>query len=489
MKNQSLLFLMMCMFVWGACNSFLEEPEPAQSLPSATAFTNAKDIETCLIGAYSSIQLAGFMGCNVILCSDILADNGVWKGSFPDFNQMFMHQMTAENMESGFMWRDAYRTINQANQVLQAIPKIIDPSLTKELADQYRGEALFLRAVAHFELVRYFAKPYDPDTDDSLGIPIITKATTFPEEVTYPPRNTVHEVYEMVLEDLDSALVLPQSTGDGRANYYTTIAYLAEVNFQMGHYMLAKEFAEQVLNGPYSLTPDPEEFFEDEGSEEEIWVIKHTDQDNPGRNASLPGYHHFNTGGIISVSEDLKANGFDKIITSSQAALMAQDSLIPIDLRLTKLMSNPIPAPINVNKYEDYVTNADDVPAQRLAEFVLMRAESLARLDSLDPVSIDLLNQIRIRSIRVLDTDSIPIKDYEDYIKYNTSDFKTGAELIEAIILERRVELCFEGNRFHDLCRLQRDVRDKSYTAEELRFPIPQREMDVNPNLKQNPGY
>ncbi len=77
----------------------------------------------------------------------------------------------------------------------------------------------------------------------------------------------------------------------------------------------------------------------------------------------------------------------------------------------------------------------------------------------------------------------------------------TGAQLFEDIITERRKELAFEGDRFHDLQRLKRTInrstnypassRTIAYTVFRRLFPIPQGEVDANPNIKpqQNPGY
>jgi hypothetical protein len=124
----------------------------------------------------------------------------------------------------------------------------------------------------------------------------------------------------------------------------------------------------------------------------------------------------------------------------------------------------------------------------RLATFYLMRAEALARTEGINQESLDLLNAIRTRAIRRVDSEGVQ-SDASDVISYEAADFADADELIEAIILERRVELAFEGNRIHDLRRLQRDVRGVAWDADVLVFPIPQREIDANDQLVQNPGY
>ncbi len=75
-----------------------------------------------------------------------------------------------------------------------------------------------------------------------------------------------------------------------------------------------------------------------------------------------------------------------------------------------------------------------------------------------------------------------------ELFEYRADDFPDAAALIDAIAKERRVELAFEGNYFHDLIRLRRPVQGIPWDDDRLRLPIPQRELDVNPNLVQNPG-
>ncbi|MEM9933924.1 MAG: RagB/SusD family nutrient uptake outer membrane protein, partial [Bacteroidota bacterium] len=106
--------------------------------------------------------------------------------------------------------------------------------------------------------------------------------------------------------------------------------------------------------------------------------------------------------------------------------------------------------------------------------------------------SVDLLNEIRNRAIRTIDAGGAE-GDASAYVSYVVGDFASADELIEAIILERQVELAWEGNRFHDLNRLGRPmVNDRASSpsgADNLVWPVPQRDIDANSNLVQNPGY
>ena len=201
------------------------------------------------------------------------------------------------------------------------------------------------------------------------------------------------------------------------------------------------------------------------------------------------------------ISGDLKRRGFEAIVPAPQLAAIESAGLRAVDLRADPgiLASDPLISADTAytNKYEDYGNRADDAPMARAAEFYLLRAEALARTEGINGESIQLLNQIRRRSLRVVDANGQVVPGSDAFIEFKAADFQNAGELIAAIILERRVELCFEGNYFHDLMRTKGDVYFHfsgvltviPWNADRLRLPVPQREMDANPSLVQNPGY
>jgi len=131
------------------------------------------------------------------------------------------------------------------------------------------------------------------------------------------------------------------------------------------------------------------------------------------------------------------------IYLSADPGLLSTDLLISSDTVLT-------------NKYENsWLENKDDTPVARLAEFLLMRAEALVRIEGVNQESLDLLNQVRKRSIRIIDGNLEEIPFGSNLISFGLADFIASEDFIEAVILEEQVELAFEGNRFHDLMRLK----------------------------------
>lgn len=132
-------------------------------------------------------------------------------------------------------------------------------------------------------------------------------------------------------------------------------------------------------------------------------------------------------------------------------------------------------------------SGANYVPILRMSEMMLTRAEALAELNGVNEESLNLLNEIRPRAITVTDDNGAP--GDQSLIEYGEGDFANAEELIDAILLERRVELSYEGHRMTDLQRRQMDVAGTAWEAPELVFPIPQSQMDANDDLTQNPGY
>lgn len=111
----------------------------------------------------------------------------------------------------------------------------------------------------------------------------------------------------------------------------------------------------------------------------------------------------------------------------------------------------------------------------------LNRAEALAEKDGINQPTIDLMNKLRTRA-------GLPT--------WTIASFASKQALVDAILNERRKELCFEGHRRMDLLRKGLPLRSSGPTAgiskpgdDKVVLPIPQRELDINPSLVKNPGY
>ncbi|MEO1517369.1 MAG: RagB/SusD family nutrient uptake outer membrane protein [Bacteroidota bacterium] len=491
MNKIKMLTAVLAITMMFSCESFLEDPQPSQSLPSSTAFTKGSDVLTGLIGAYNYLQDSDVGGTNFTMIPDIMTENGDWRGSFTSYQDISQFKMTADNGEIENMWRDGYRSINAANLVIEASQSVEDAGFTVAQRNQYRGEGLFIRAAIHFEMVRFYGKPYGSTSSSDPGISLMVAAVEDVTDITFPERSSVEAVYSQCEIDLQEAVTLLEGFSErGRASSNAAKCYLAEIAFMKRDYPTAATLASEVIgSGDYELTAEPADFFVNEGSSEEIFTVVHTTQDNPGVNGSLPTFHNEDgRGGDVVYSQDLLENGFGKVITADQQTAIDGAGGTVRDMRLVQL-SDTTAGITFIEKYEDPVTNADDAPIWRLAELMLMRAEARARTEGINMGSVNLLNRVRTRSLRVVDGDGNLLANSDELVSFQESDFADANELIEAIILERRVELCFEGNHFHDLMRLGRSAKGLAPDADKLRFPIPQTALDANSGLMQNPGY
>ncbi len=500
MRKKTYIVLSIGLLLFTGCKDFLTDVQPSDQLPIEAVFNTATDLDAAMIGAYDAIQHGDALGRNIPSLADLMAYNAA--GYFEEVSTL---QMEPDHWITERLWSQSYKAINQVNAILEALPVVAakDATLTEAQAARLEGEALFIRAVLHFELVRLYALPY-PDFPDEKGVPLMLNAVLKKENLQFPARASVKEVYAQVEADLEKAVsLLPESSAPWKINHYTAMAYLARVAFQKRDYATAALRAGEIVNsGRYVLAETPEVFYTEEGTSEEIWTIPSSPDDGI-EDFGLASVYNDDAPTTATISPDLRENGYARIVPAFQLANLqaAYPSAQVIDLRCDPdsiLSTHPIVLndmtgdTTRCNKYENsWLAEEDDTPNARLAEFILMYAEALVRTQGLNIESIELLNQIRRRSLRVVDGSGQVVSAAASFLEFELSDFQNQDHLIEAIILERRVELVFEGNYLHDLMRLKRDVwngqKTYPYDAKELRLPIPQREVDANPNLVQNP--
>ncbi|MGK7369193.1 MAG: RagB/SusD family nutrient uptake outer membrane protein [Candidatus Halalkalibacterium sp. M3_1C_030] len=480
---------------FSACD-LLEEQSPQQSIAFPGQLETASQVNNTLIGAYNDVQDGAFTGSQTLVFNEILADNTRWTGSFPTYVQISDKSMDPTNGSVEGVWNNGYDALNTINIILASLENIDDPTLE---SDRIEGEAKFLRAFAHFELVKLFAaSPYVAGaTNDQLGVPIKTSPVTGSDQFEQPSRNTVEEVYSAVITDLQDAInLMPASSPNGQANSWVAKALLSRVYMTQGEYASARDLAQDVVNnGPYNLNGDVLTFFRNEFSQEGIWEIAHTLNDNPGVNQALPAFYAEGARDDIQLSADF-VSAADGIITSDQESELAANNQTAEDTRFTDLIS--VDGLANANnetnstKYEKAANTDDNAPILRLPEMMFNYMEAQTRLAaSIATVPQDVfdqLNAIRTRAIIVRDSNGNAVSD-ESAVEYDRTDFTNKQELLDAILLERRIELAFEGQRLTDLQRLQQDITGLPYDDPSIAFPIPQDEMDANQNITQNPAY
>lgn len=446
---------------FSSCKKGFLIQNPPTSLTLETALASESDLSTALIGAYSGTRNTDHLGRTVPVLGDLMSDNAYQSllnsSRYTNFNN-YLFTVTDGNI-AGF-WNSAYSTILRCNN-------IINSSVTANVnVNQIKGEALAIRALCYFNLVRYFARPFT-DNPNGLGIPIITK---FDINV-FPSRNKISEVYTLINADLAQAFsLLTIFRNSTQFSKYAVRGLQAKVFLTIGDKTNAKTAALDVINnsGFTLLTSANHDVF---------WK------------SALPRTDKVET--LFEVSSDaISNNGFESLpniyTQSGYGDLLCSEDLYAL-FSTTDVRKNLYTAGIRggiraifVNKYPNtFGTDISDTKVLRLSEMYLIAAEASLPLES---------DAIQFANIVIAARNATPLSS-------------TGAALLEDIITERRKELAFEGDRYLDLQRLKRDVvRSINYpaTIRLIRYsdfkrllPIPQTELDVNPSirLEQNPGW
>lgn len=488
-----LITLTICIVAAGFTSCNVLDQDPKQSLPADGGLETLGDFESALVGAYDNVQTLsdGTNAGQLAFLNDIITEDADWIGSFPTYTEVNAQQMSASNGSIEDQWNGAYEAINAANIILDNIDDLEGVEQTD--IENIRGQALYIRALEYYYLVQYFALPWGETSDNSHpGVPLQLESVTSEDDFSEPARSTVAEVYDQIITDLENAEGNITNTVPNQATNVAVTGLLARIALIQERWSDAVNLAAEITsNSDFSLSDDVTEYFQNELSSESIFEIQNTTQDVPDpANTSLTAVYNPGTRDDIRISADF-AEALDALITDEQEAELTDADLTAEDTRVTRLLTGTEGGEDNSLKYEDLVNAADNVPIMRLSEIMLTQAEALAEeaadLNAVPQEAFDLLNEIRTRAILVTDENNAP--GDESIIEYEASDFSDKEELIDAILLERRIELAFEGHRKTDLQRRQMDVDGSAWNAPEIVFPIPESQIDSNDNIEQNDAY
>jgi hypothetical protein len=318
--------------------------------------------------------------------------------------------------------------------------------------DRIQGEALFLRGLMYFELVKLYAKPYSAgNITTNLGLQIVTVPTVNGNvtAANLVARSTVKETYDQILADLTAAKPLMADDYGVYAGTHAASAVLSRVYLQMEDFAKARDEAHAVItNSGTSLEAVYSKAFNNTSpSKEDIFVLPITAQD---------GVNDMHTYWSIRA---FGARAGDVEINQSHLDLYEA-----ADLRLALFYDDG--GTFYSGKWQ---LQYKYLPLIRLSEMYLTRAEANFRLGAV--------------------VGATPAEDI--LIIRNRAGLGASLLSLNNILLERRRELAHEGQRIHDVKRLRQTVDGFAYDANKLVLPIPIREINaVGPSiLIQNPGY
>ncbi|MFD3001150.1 RagB/SusD family nutrient uptake outer membrane protein [Pontibacter toksunensis] len=450
-----------------SCEDDFLEKEPYASVPIGSAITTTEEMQAAMNGVYASLRTFETFGRNIPVLGDLLADNTFIA---PTNSGRYLNQnnftLTASSAEPTEMWNNLYETILRANTVINAEL----PNADADVVNQLTGEAYAVRALAYHELVKFFATPYTVDPS-APGVPIVTVY----EQNAEPARSSVQQVYEQIIADYAKAYDLMEAGAAEDASYmskYAARALQARTYLFMGDYENAKAAAlDVVTNSGYKLVtaanyvsywknPTPVS-----NMDETIFEVSIDAIDNNGSNALANIYDQ---------------GGYGDILATTDLYNTYTEGDVRLGVILVGERGNVKPAYI-VNKYSNRTnpSDKDDIKVIRYSEVLLILAEAYARTGEEDK-ALEILNMLVV----------------ERGVAPYTS---TGEQLIQDILVERRKELAFEGHRYWTLSRLNMPIARTDQQPASARLipvddprriqPIPQGEIDANPNVVQNDGY
>ena len=481
MKSKILYTIIIASFsLFFSCESMLEI-NPKDSLPANVALTTLNGNESLLLGAYDLMQGSALFGRNLIAKQEILADNCGFAQGGSVFRNEYRNTMGAGNN----IWTAAYRVIAITNDIISAVDKVNIESSQEATRNKIKGEALFVRGLLYFNLLRsYSREPGQLVNNFDLGVPLITEPFLSMGPDAYPARSPIGPVWAQVEKDLNEAFTLLQGKAVDDSNFpqrptsYAAKALLARVYLYQSKWQDAVAAATWVIDQkkPALYTGEYKDLYTN--GVESIYELRYAASEAMG-SSSLHA--------IYSTVDDgwRDAEGFGNGQGSGEGELIIATNLLSLfetgDKRLTVMRKayfygHKVWWTTKFNGWGGQF-GQDNIPLIRTSEMYLIRAEANLKLAS--PNFSAARNDLdALRAARGL------------------SALTVGNELLaDAVEKERRMELCFEGHRFFDLKRQGKNITKElpsvtlPYTDFKVVAGIPQTEMDVNPNLVNNPGY
>ncbi len=516
-KSMALLLVVTAVIVSCSDDKLIEKPTTFASPDQLVQ--DKQGAEIYLAGAYSAIQnLLGSGGGRLpdgsrsyepyqIHWGTTGTDEVVTPGWEGARKIIFLQQVTPTEISIRNMWNDLYRAVNQANSVIDRVSGMTESQIDTESKEYIIAQAKFIRAATYFALVVAWE-----------NVPLIKNETISLDDIEVS-QSSPQETYDFIIENLTEAIaVLPEEQGDGRATKGAAQALLGKVYLQMtgfplnqtDKFALAQQQLQAVMDsGTYDLLPNYANVF-DLDNEQSVEMVFSFPMDGPGlgEGGNLSTFYgpngNVNNGGgwgTCYINQEFESSyDRDDLRLRNNVAVHNANSTSPEEA----VAVDPNTWGTNKTGWRGWKTHAEkpnsyandtpfDNPYIRFADVLLMFAEAKNGQGTLTQGDLDItVNRLRARA-RFIPT-AVP-----DMVL--GSQEENAAELLS----ERRKELCFEGWRRHDLIRFGKygeTIRaidqggwstagnpGPNYQDFEIRWPIPDAEMQLNPNLVQNEGY
>lgn len=428
-----------------------------------------------------------------LIYSDTHADNSYRGATDLELTQLEQQRQDGNNKNINRDWDNYFGIVAGANSVICNVDSVPDVALTAAERKQWKAEALVLRSMIYFDLVRLWG-------DVPLILiepPAITAANI--EEVYplyYPKKNTIAEVYEQIIKDLNTALEpggVPAIDNTNKFRFSKTVA----------NALLAKIYAEKPVRDYAKVVQYCTEVEKDVtlvSAYGDLFDMNAAKTDVKNRNTSESIFEiTFSGGGNwmtwmcgLDLSSATSTYDWAKWFTPTRDLTAAFVKAGDIERRAQTIInadviwSNHYPSKGYPFMYK-YRSKFHSVIKIRLADILLLKAEALVEQGNLTEAA-SLVNRVRTRA-KLIDLDAATVA--------------SKPLMQDAVLNERRLELAFEGQRWFDLVRTEKvfsvmnalNSKDigrlpmNVVTEEKTLMPIPQPQIDKNPSMNQNSGY
>lgn len=490
----------MVLFMLSCSEDFLDKTNPNQ-LGEGNFYNTEKQINQALMGVYG--QLQGIIGSQWLF-TEMISDNTTVhfdeadRGNAPRYEafEYWQYNVSTDNLYG--LYRDTYNALGNINLTLS---KLEGAEIDANAKSRFEGELRFFRAYYYFLLTQYFG-----------DVILVTEPFSDPSTAFELTRSPITEVYTQIENDLDIATSsLPNSVDASEAGRLTKGAALtlsAKFWLTRKDYGKAKTTLEQVTTMGYRLLDNYADVFDpnNKNHDESIFEVQFQGGNDLGEHSGFiyQFYPKFTNGEVTGFS-GISGGGWNiptlDIIGDYEDGDLRKDISLSegyTDINTGEFVSVPF---IEKFRHEHAIQGRpnDNWPIYRYADVLLMLAEAINEQSGPNAEAYGYLNQVRERA------GLLPVSGLSQ------DEFRT------VLLHERRIELAFENHRWFDLRRtfstaelvsflnahgaveranpttprgsIEFSADDYVFEAFEVLFPIPERELLVNPKLEQNQGY
>jgi len=447
MKNLKNIIIYSFIISLFSCEILDVEP-PYDRVLAKNAISDKRGLDAAINGVYDGMQ-SGAIVLDYLVISDLAADNLEAVGSKIDYITINNNDPFSTNIYVEAVWNAHYDVINRANNILDNLESV--EGVSEAEANRAEAEMRSIRAICYFNLVRMYG-----------GVPLRETAVSgASEEEIFIGRASESDTYTFIQNDLETAEALLENGGRGnsvRIDEPTVKALLARLHLYQENWAQAETYAKSVINDfGYELVEDYASIFDETNSSNEIiFQIDFLNDDD-----------------VNTIARWLLASGRYEAAATEDIYNLYDNQ----DLRASVSVGDA-GGDFFCNKYTGLQNDVDNLIVSRLSEMYLIAAEARNEQGyDANSEAFDFLNAVRDRA---------------NLDELTNLEATNQASLREAIALERRKELAFEGHRWHDLVRTdQAQATLAINNPNKLLFPIPQSEIDTNkhPDMIQNEDY